>query len=177
MAESVVVIKQLLQLLTDSEEHEAIMKDVISHLSKLLTTITIPTARASIVWVIGEYSHKVPLIAPDVLRQLAKSFASEDPNVKLQILNLGGKLSLSNTEKTRKIFEYVLNLAKYDMSYDVRDRARVMKLVVFGNGKLAEHAKALFITKKPVPSQVTPNEGMYLLNLLLTLLKQVDNDS
>ena len=34
--------------------------------------------RASITWVIGEYVHKVPKIAPDILRKLAKTFANED---------------------------------------------------------------------------------------------------
>lgn len=95
MAESVVVIRKLLQTLIDKpekdEDHESTMKDVISHLSKLLDTIDAPKARAryqlihcvdvdhihSIIWVIGEYSHKVPLLAPDILRKLAKTFSGE----------------------------------------------------------------------------------------------------
>ncbi len=77
VAESVVVIKKLLQMLRDNEEHNATMKEVISHLVKLLPNLTSPKARASILWVIGEYNHKVPKMAPDVLRQLAKSFPDE----------------------------------------------------------------------------------------------------
>lgn len=34
-------------------------------------------ARASILWLIGEYCHLIPKIAPDVLRKAAKSFTSE----------------------------------------------------------------------------------------------------
>lgn len=77
VAESVVVIRHLLQMLTDSEDHQQTLKEVISHLARLLETITVPSARASITWVIGEYSGQVPLLAPDILRKLAKSFSNE----------------------------------------------------------------------------------------------------
>jgi AP-3 complex subunit beta len=50
---------------------------VVKQLSKLLQVVTVPKARASIVWVIGEYHQHVPLLAPDVLRILAKSFTEE----------------------------------------------------------------------------------------------------
>ncbi len=47
------------------------------HLAKLADTITVPMARASILWLIGEYSDRVPKIAPDVLRKMAKGFINE----------------------------------------------------------------------------------------------------
>ena len=34
-------------------------------------------ARASILWLLGEYAERVPKIAPDVLRKMAKTFATE----------------------------------------------------------------------------------------------------
>ena len=34
-------------------------------------------ARASILWLLGEYAERVPKIAPDVLRNMAKTFGSE----------------------------------------------------------------------------------------------------
>lgn len=61
----------------DEEQHGVNLKDVISHQAKLLDSVTAPKARASIIWVIGEYSHRIPLIAPDVLRKLAKNFINE----------------------------------------------------------------------------------------------------
>ena len=71
MAESVVVIKKLLQ--TQPNEH----KDIIIHMAKLVDFITVPQARASILWLLGEYSDRVPKIAPDVLRKMAKTFINE----------------------------------------------------------------------------------------------------
>jgi len=46
-------------------------------MAKLTDTITVPMARASILWLIGEYSDRVPKIAPDVLRKMAKTFVNE----------------------------------------------------------------------------------------------------
>lgn len=46
-------------------------------MAKLLDFITVPAARASILWLIGEYNEKVPKIAPDVLRKMAKTFIDE----------------------------------------------------------------------------------------------------
>ena len=37
----------------------------------------VPMARASILWLLGEYSERVPKVAPDVLRKMAKTFGSE----------------------------------------------------------------------------------------------------
>ena len=78
MAESVVVVKKLLQ--TQPSEHKAI----ITHMAKLVHDITVPMARASILWLLGEYSDQVPKIAPDVLRVMAKNFTNEEDIVKLQ---------------------------------------------------------------------------------------------
>lgn len=58
-------------------------------------------ARASILWLIGEYCEHVPKIAPDVLRKMAKSFTAEEDIVKLQVINLAAKLYLSNSKQVR----------------------------------------------------------------------------
>lgn len=56
-------------------------------------------ARASILWLIGEYCEHVPRIAPDVLRKMAKSFTAEEDIVKLQVINLAAKLYLTNSKQ------------------------------------------------------------------------------
>jgi len=52
-------------------------------MAKLTDTITVPMARASILWLIGEYSDRVTKIAPDVLRKMAKSFVDEVGGVQI----------------------------------------------------------------------------------------------
>ena len=59
----------------------------------------VPMARASILWLIGEYCDHVPKIAPDVLRKMAKSFTAEEDIVKLQTVNLAAKLYLTNSKQ------------------------------------------------------------------------------
>lgn len=123
VAESVVVIKKLLQ--TQPTQHS----DIIKHMAKLFDHITVsprrptdasvsvgptqsalcrtspqvPMARASILWLIGEYCERVPKIAPDVLRKMAKSFTAEEDIVKLQTVNLAAKLYLTNSKQVQNI--------------------------------------------------------------------------
>lgn len=60
-------------------------------------------ARASILWLMGEYCERVPKIAPDVLRKMAKTFTAEEDIVKLQIVNLAAKLYLTNSKQVVNI--------------------------------------------------------------------------
>ncbi|KAM9587900.1 AP-3 complex subunit beta-1 isoform 2-T2 [Morphnus guianensis] len=153
VAESVVVIKKLLQ--TQPAHHG----EIIKHMAKLLDNITVPVARASILWLIGEYCERVPKIAPDVLRKTAKTFTNEDDLVKLQILNLGAKLYLTNSKQTKLLTQYVLNLGKYDQSYDIRDRTRFIRQLIVPNeksGALSKYAKKIFLAQKPAPLLESP---------------------
>ena len=96
-------------------------------MAKIIDKITIPMARASILWLIGEYSDKIPKVAPDVLRKMAKVFCEEEDIVKLQTMNLAVKLFIINPKQTTLLVQYVFNLAKYDSNYDMRDRARFLR--------------------------------------------------
>uniref|UniRef100_A0A8C8XRM9 AP-3 complex subunit beta n=1 Tax=Panthera leo TaxID=9689 RepID=A0A8C8XRM9_PANLE len=148
VAESVVVIKKLLQM--QPAQHG----EIIKHLAKLTDNIQVPMARASILWLIGEYCEHVPKIAPDVLRKMAKSFTAEEDIVKLQIINLAAKLYLTNSKQTKLLTQYVLSLAKYDQNYDIRDRARFTRQLIVPSeqgGALSRHAKKLFLAPKPAP--------------------------
>ncbi|KAH8270961.1 hypothetical protein KR044_005149 [Drosophila immigrans] len=149
VAESVVVIKKLLQ--SKAAEHF----EIITQMAKLIDYINVAAARAAIIWLIGEYNEKVPLIAPDVLRKMAKSFVDEQDVVKLQVLNLGVKLYLTNPQQTSLLCQYVFTLARYDTNYDVRDRARFLRQFIFpasGNSSvLSQHARQVFLAAKPAP--------------------------
>lgn len=153
VAESVVVIKKLLQ--TQPSQHS----EIIKHMAKLLDKITVSMARASILWLIGEYCEHVPKIAPDVLRKMAKGFMNEEEIVKLQILNLGAKLYLTNPKQTKLLMQYILNVAKYDQNYDIRDRTRFIKQLIVPNeksGALSKYAKKIFLVQKPAPVLDSP---------------------
>ncbi|XP_077944938.1 AP-3 complex subunit beta-1 isoform X1 [Gasterosteus aculeatus] len=148
VAESVVVIKKLLQ--TQPTQHS----EIIKHMAKLFDNITVSMARASILWLMGEYCDRVPKIAPDVLRKMAKSFTAEEDIVKLQTVNLAAKLYLTNSKQTKLLTQYILNLGKYDQSYDIRDRTRFIRQLIVPNeksGALNKYARRILLAPKPAP--------------------------
>ncbi|KAJ8941876.1 hypothetical protein NQ318_001729 [Aromia moschata] len=146
VAESVVVIKRLLQT------QAADPKEIITHMARLLDSITVAQARAAILWLLGEHSQKVPRIAPDVLRKMAKTFSDESDIVKLQVMNLAIKLYITNPEQTSLLCQYIFNLARYDQNYDIRDKARLLKQFVPNQGgKIKSQAARMFLANKPAP--------------------------
>ncbi|KAF5403401.1 hypothetical protein PHET_02908 [Paragonimus heterotremus] len=169
VAECVVILRKLLQL--QSSDH----REIIVLIAQLTDTMTVPSALASILWLLGEYSHRVPRIAPDVLRKMAKSFSNQEPVVKLQVLNLAAKLCIVNPRQTQLLTQYVFNLARYDPNYDIRDRSRLLRALVFPQslieigagdsdaklsecyspsaiGYLARHARKICLAAKPAPT-------------------------
>ncbi|XP_028272983.1 AP-3 complex subunit beta-1 isoform X2 [Parambassis ranga] len=148
VAESVVVIKKLLQ--TQPTQHS----EIIKHMAKLFDNITVPMARASILWMMGEYCERVPKIAPDVLRKVAKTFTAEEDIVKLQTVNLAAKLYLTNSKQTKLLTQYILNLGKYDPNYDIRDRTRFIRQLIVPHeksGALSKYARRILLASKPAP--------------------------
>lgn len=148
VAESVVVIRQLLQR---HPEHD----DVILTLVRKLGHTRVPAARAAIVWILGEFQHKPSIhpLAPDALRKLARGFRDEEVVVKTQILNLAVKLALHrpDIEAVGLLMTYVLDLARYDKNYDLRDRARMLRALMLGDEDMRERARAMLLAVKPPP--------------------------
>ncbi|XP_071930028.1 AP3-complex subunit beta-A-like isoform X1 [Coffea arabica] len=107
---------------------------VIVHLIRSLESIRVPAARGMIIWMVGEYSdigNVIPKVLPVVLKYLARCFTVEEVETKLQILNACGKVLLHSKEEElwayRKVLSYMLDLARCDLNYDIRDRARFIK--------------------------------------------------
>lgn len=122
----------------EEDDDEKMVSTVIKQVTKLLPTVTAPSARATILWILAEFCDKNLTAAkctPNVLRSIAKSFCEEDNFVKLQSLTLVSKFLLSLDKeskadlynKVRLIASYLFSLAKYDINYDVRDRGRFLK--------------------------------------------------
>jgi len=88
--------------------------------------------------------------------------------VKLQVMTLAVKLCLTNPKQTKLLCQYVLQLARYDQNYDLRDRARFLRHIIFpgdaGNGgptRLSKHAKKLFLAPKPAPIPESQFKGNF----------------
>lgn len=207
VAESVTVIRHLIQ--QAPQEH---VKTVI-WLAKSLDTTVNPEARASIIWLVGEFAGigGEDNIAPDVLRILVKTFTDESEAVKLQIIQLAAKVylhhllrhppqppspepvisspataisfslppedgfqSFSSSPPSReaqgsavpsepehailKLWNYILLLAHYDTSYDLRDRTRTYKALL-ANPSTTQLASLMLLAPKPVPRTPSPSES------------------
>lgn len=204
VAESLEVIRHLIQ--RDPNAH----RTTVVRLAKHLDAATSPQARASIIWLVGEFAGIDPEnnIAADVLRILVKGFADEAEPAKLQIVLLAAKVyvhhltanpppeppkqeapkpspsllddyheegggfrdehleapprieDVKEQEKPHIIealYNYVLLLVRYDTSYDLRDRARVYK-VLLSTPTSTQLASLLLLAPKPVPHIPSPSE-------------------
>ncbi|KAJ6036850.1 hypothetical protein N7540_001129 [Penicillium herquei] len=214
VSESLTVIRHLIQ--QDPPAH----KQTVIQLVTYLGTTTNPDARATIIWLVGEFAAMDPgnNIAPDVLRILIKGFADELEVVKQQIVLLGAKVYLqhllqnqtqepvddSNTaalpepsvepeqnirnewtddqvedqqdadhtteneaateelstkgeDRITLLWRYILLLARYDTSYDLRDRARLYKSLL-ATPSSTQLANLLLLAPKPVPHAPSPSE-------------------
>ncbi|ORX62827.1 Clathrin/coatomer adaptor, adaptin-like protein [Hesseltinella vesiculosa] len=153
VAESVVMVTKLLK------DQPGENKKSILALAKLLETIKVPSARANILWLIGQQAELLPEISPDVLRLAVKGFADENNYTKLQILNLSSKLVILNPDHPtlNLLHQYTLNLARYDLNYDVRDRARFLRSLTLpvdnqpGIAQLKQHARDILLNNKAPP--------------------------
>ncbi|VEU20745.1 DEKNAAC101589 [Brettanomyces naardenensis] len=115
------------------------------------TTLLAPVAQASIIWLLGEFSIRgekdtggnistLRRYLPDLFRLLVGKFKEFDTLVKLEILHAISKLITNDIYEAKKadeqyiiednatfkLFNYVLQLTKYDHDVDLRDRSRLV---------------------------------------------------
>ncbi|KAL0820861.1 hypothetical protein ABMA28_005530 [Loxostege sticticalis] len=147
VCEAVVVVKRVVG------GGAASARAAVSRAAKLLRADRLaPNARAAAVWLVAEHGAKHPRAAA-ILAHMAANFADQDELVKLQLLSLAVKLSITQPD-TLPVCRYIVSLARYDASYDVRDRARMLRRFIEPqNGKLlAAFAADIFRPDKPKPT-------------------------
>lgn len=154
--ECVSVIRRIIQI-----DHTKHVKTII-RVANVLDTTETDTARASVIWLVGEYHESIPDVYADVLRKCAKSFSTEAETVKLQIVLLACKVYARQSQKEEPdsnvamLYTYVMQLARYDLSYDLRDRARTYKALLDENIDLAI---LVLCVPKPSPYSPSPSAG------------------
>ncbi|KAG7918230.1 hypothetical protein OGATHE_000987 [Ogataea polymorpha] len=107
-----------------------------------------PVARASIIWLVGEFSNQqyhddksvaLANFLPDLMRILVRDFRKQEYLVKVEILTALTKLVSKELYGSKqqgeeynyesliwKLFNFVLQLTKYDSNVDLRDRSRMI---------------------------------------------------
>lgn len=135
MDEEAVILIQAINSIKTIIKHEPSSHDkVIVHLARKLDSIRVPSARAMIIWMLGEYNSMgpiIPKVLPTVFKYLAWTYSSEALETKLQILNAMVKVLLHAEGEALSTFKtllnYIFELAKCDLNYDIRDRGRLLQ--------------------------------------------------
>ncbi|XP_048484445.1 AP-3 complex subunit beta-2 [Plutella xylostella] len=141
VCEAVVVVKRVVG------GGAASARAAVARASKLLRSDRLAgNARAAAVWLVAEHGAKLPRAAA-VLAHMAATFPEQDELVKLQLLTLAIKLSITQPD-TLPLGQYIVQLARYDTSYDVRDRARMLGRFLTDE-KMRARGATVFLEQKP----------------------------
>lgn len=138
--ESVVVIKDIFRKYPNRYE------SVIATLCENLEELDEPEAKASMVWIIGEYAERIDN-ADELLESFLETFHDETSQVQLQLLTATVKLFLKNPDTTQDMVQRVLNMATEDSDNpDLRDRGYVYWRLLSAD---PEAARAVVLSEKP----------------------------
>ena len=114
--ECVIVIKDIFRKYPG--KFEAILKDLCDNLKNLEE----PEAKASMVWIVGEYVEIIEN-ADQILGEFVKGFKDDASIVQLQVLTSCVKLYLSRAEEAQEMVMEVLKMATTECENpDLRDR-------------------------------------------------------
>merc|ERR1740123_965680 len=117
--ESVIVIKDIFRRYPRKYEK------IIVTLCDNLESLNEPEAKASMIWIIGEYAERI-IDAGDRLEHFIDSFEEEGAMVQLQLLTSTVKLFLKKPDQAKALVQKVLNLATESSDNpDLRDRGYV----------------------------------------------------
>ncbi|VDM65268.1 unnamed protein product, partial [Strongylus vulgaris] len=129
---------------------------LLSRLARLIRSIQAPPARACIVWLIATHVEKVDFYSLScICFYCPYSTPLNEVFINLfwvETLKLAVKLWMVRREESEKLVHYVFQLARFDLSYDVRDRCRFLRNLLFNTTVLSQHAEQIFMAKKPAPA-------------------------
>lgn len=144
--EAIVVIKDIFRKYPNKYE------SIISTLCENLDTLDEPEARASMIWIIGEYAERIDN-ADDLLESFLDGFADENTQVQLQLLTAIVKLFLKKPSDTQELVQQVLGLATQESDNpDLRDRGYIYWRLLSTDPAAA---KEVVLAEKPLISEET----------------------
>ncbi|EDO36135.1 predicted protein [Nematostella vectensis] len=144
--EAIVVIKDIFRKYPNKYE------SIISTLCENLDSLDEPEARASMIWIIGEYAERIDNAA-ELLESFLEGFQDENTQVQLQLLTSIVKLFLKRPTDTQELVQQVLSLATQDSDNpDLRDRGYIYWRLLSTDPVAA---KEVVLAEKPLISEET----------------------
>jgi AP-1 complex subunit beta-1 len=117
--EAIVIMKDIVRQYPNRFEH------TIPILCAALSVLDRPEAKASLIWMVGEYAERIEN-ATFLLKDFCDTFEDESDVVQLQILTSSVKTFLKHQDaNTQRIVQRVLHSASSSESPDLRDRALI----------------------------------------------------
>jgi AP-1 complex subunit beta-1 len=151
--EAIIVIRDIFRKYPN--RYEMIIKDLFENLENLDE----PEAKASLIWILGEYADRID-DAQAQLSSFLETFADEPTVVQLQLLTSVVKLFLKKPEETEAIISEILKLCTEVVpNPDLRDRAYLYWRLLSTD---PEVAKAIVMGEKPNISDEADVDSFYL---------------
>ncbi|XP_020215040.1 beta-adaptin-like protein C [Cajanus cajan] len=165
--EAIIVIKDIFRRYPNTYE------SIIATLCESLDTLDEPEAKASMIWIIGEYAERIDN-ADELLESFLESFPEEPAQVQLQLLTATVKLFLKKpTEGPQQMIQVVLNNATVETDNpDLRDRAYIYWRLLSTD---PEAAKDVVLAEKPVITDDSNQLDPSLLDELLVNIATVSS--
>ncbi|XP_024519584.1 beta-adaptin-like protein B [Selaginella moellendorffii] len=160
--EAIVVIKDIFRRYPNTYE------SIIATLCENLDNLDEPEAKASMIWIIGEYAERIDN-ADELLEGFLETFPEETAQVQLQLLTATVKLFLKKpTEGPQQMIQVVLNNATQETDNpDLRDRAYIYWRLLSTD---PEAAKDVVLAEKPT---INDDSNMLEPSLLDELLSNI----
>jgi AP-1 complex subunit beta-1 len=164
--EAVVVIKDIFRKYPNRYE------SIIATLCENLEDLDEPEAKASMVWIIGEYADRIDN-ADELLESFLETFQEETAMVQLQLLTATVKLFLKQPDNTQEMVQRVLNLAtEHSDNPDLRDRGYVYWRLLSSD---PEAARAVVLSHKPEIGDDTSTLEPSLLDELISQISTLSS--
>jgi AP-1 complex subunit beta-1 len=164
--EAVVVIKDIFRKYPNRYE------SIIGTLCDNLDTLDEPEAKASMIWIIGEYASRIENAA-ELLEHFIDTFQDESAQVQLQTLSAVVKLFLLCPEDSKEMVTSVLNMATESADNpDLRDRGYVYWRLLSTDPAAAQR---VVLAEKPVISDDTYRIDDGLLETLITQISTLSS--
>eukprot|EP01098_Paradermamoeba_levis_P014446 TRINITY_DN689_c0_g1_i1.p1 TRINITY_DN689_c0_g1~~TRINITY_DN689_c0_g1_i1.p1 ORF type:complete len:788 (-),score=277.19 TRINITY_DN689_c0_g1_i1:72-2333(-) len=159
--EAIIVIKDIFRKYPNRYER------IISALCENLETLDEPEAKASMIWILGEYAERIENTG-EILESFLENFGEENSQVQLQLLTASVKLFLKRPKESQQLVQNVLELTTSNhRNPDIRDRGFLYwRLLSFD----PEAAKKVVLSERPLISeQSTMLDGSLLDKLLANI--------
>jgi AP-1 complex subunit beta-1 len=138
--ESIIVMKDVFR------KYPSKYEGTIPTLCSNLESLDEVDSRASLIWIIGEYAHRIDNAA-ELVEHLSQNFKHENPKVQLQLITTTVKLFLKKPGSAQALVQQILKSAtEQNENPDIRDRAFVYWRLLSTS---VDTAKAVVLSEKP----------------------------